>query len=274
MAEINEAVDVFTTETGVMVHQVKTASPFVNMFSDVCDRAEVIHASIILLHFHKHRRIDGKMEIGKEGIRTTNQKVLRHAKCSVAILVDRGLTRSSHASGSESLQHVAALFFGWADDREALGFSRRLCMNNHMNLTVIRFLQASSKESRSGVNVAHKAEEVLMSMSHEDGEADTTVLTDFFNQYVTSGQVGYVEKFVENGAETAWALRDMAEIYSLFIVGKGGRGHSPLTTCMSDWEECPELGTVGDLLASSDFDICGSVLVIQQHKISRYDDDQ
>jgi hypothetical protein len=35
---------------------------------------------------------------------------------------------------------------------------------------------------------------------------------------------------------------------------------------MSDWEECPELGTVGDVLASSDFDIHGSVLVIQQHR--------
>lgn len=274
VVEINEAVDAFITETGIMVQQVKTVSPFANMFSDVCDRAEDIRASIVLLHFHKHRRIDGKMETGKEGIRTTNQKVLRHAKCSVAILVDRGLTRSQ-ASGSESLQHVVALFFGGPDDREALGFSRRLCMHHHMNLTVIRFLPASSKGGNTGVNVAHKAEEVLMAMSHEsDGEADTAVLTDFFNRYVTSGQVGYIEKYVENGAETALALRDMTDTYSLFIVGKSGRAHSPLTIGMSDWEECPELGTVGDLLASSDFDGCGSVLVIQQHRVSRNDDDR
>lgn len=79
---------------------------------------------------------------------------------------------------------------------------------------------------------------------------------------------------METGAETASALRDMADMYSLFIVGKGGRGHSPLTTGMSDWEECPELGTVGDLLGSSDFDLSGSVLVIQQHRISSSDDDE
>ena len=93
-------------------------------------------------------------------------------------------------------------------------------------------------------------------------------------RYVTSGQVGYVEKYVENGAETATALRDMADMYSLFIVGKGGRGLSPLTTGMSDWEECPELGTVGDLLASTDFNISGSVLVIQQHRHSSNDDER
>lgn len=78
--------------------------------------------------------------------------------------------------------------------------------------------------------------------------------------------MGYIEKIVDNGAETATALRDMGDMYSLFIVGKGKRGLSPLTTGMSDWEECPELGRVGDLLASSDFEINGSVLIIQQHR--------
>ena len=81
---------------------------------------------------------------------------------------------------------------------------------------------------------------------------------------MTSGQVGYVEKYVDNGEQTVNALKEMGDMYSLFIVGKGGRGQCPITTGMSDWEECPELGPVGDLLASQDFD--GSVLVIQQHR--------
>ena len=55
-------------------------------------------------------------------------------------------------------------------------------------------------------------------------------------------------------------------MYSLFVVGKGGRGNNSLTIGMSDQEECPKLGTIGDLLASSNFNIHGSVLVIQQHK--------
>ncbi|KAL6979696.1 hypothetical protein U1Q18_021352, partial [Sarracenia purpurea var. burkii] len=84
VAEINDIVDTFAADTRVVVHQVKAVSPFPNMYSDVCDRVEGVRASIVLLHFHKHWRIDGKMETGKEGIRTTNQKVLRHAKCSTS----------------------------------------------------------------------------------------------------------------------------------------------------------------------------------------------
>ncbi|KAL6979535.1 hypothetical protein U1Q18_021196 [Sarracenia purpurea var. burkii] len=70
-----DTIDAFAADTGVVVHQVKAVSPFPNMYSDVCDRAEDVRASIVLLHFHNHRRIDGKMEMGKEGIRMTNQKL-------------------------------------------------------------------------------------------------------------------------------------------------------------------------------------------------------
>lgn len=86
---------------------------------------------------------------------------------------------------------------------------------------------------------------------------------------MTTGEAGYTEKYVSNGAETVQTLRDIGETmdYSLYIVGKGsGRGRSVMTTGMSDWEECPELGKLGDLLASSDFDLKSSVLIIQQHK--------
>ncbi|PIN07830.1 putative K+/H+-antiporter [Handroanthus impetiginosus] len=275
VVEINEAVDIFTAETGVIIHQVKVVSPFASMYADVCEFAEDIRASIIILPFHKHQRIDGKLESGKEGIRTTNQKILRYAKCSVAILVDRGLTAgTSYTSGSGSLQHVAMLFFGGPDDREALGLSKRLGMHHHINLTVIRFLHKSVERGSMGINIAQKEEDVLMAISnHEsDKDADNTTLSDFFNRFVTSGQVGYVEKHVENGEETASALRDIADMYSMFIVGKGGRGHS-LTNGMSEWEECPELGKVGDFLASSDFDLSGSVLVVQQHIPSKNGDE-
>lgn len=91
-------------------------------------------------------------------------------------------------------------------------------------------------------------------------------LVPFMFRYVTSGQVGFVEKQVSNGVETASALRDMVGMYTMFIVGQGAKRNSPLTTGMSEWEECPELGTVGDFLASSEFDISGSVLVIQRHR--------
>ncbi|XP_074371716.1 cation/H(+) antiporter 2-like [Apium graveolens] len=276
VVEINEAVDDFIAETGVMIHQVKTVAPFTSMYEDVCDFAEKVRASIIILPFHKHQRIDGKLESDKVGIRTTNQKLLRHARCSVAILVDRGLTAGAlKASGSESLQNVVTLFFGGPDDREALGFSTRMGSHRHINLTVIRFHSAAaSKDQNVEVNVAQKEDDVLMAISDDEreNEIDNTVLSELYNRYVTSGRVGYIEKHVDNGAETCSYLKDILDMYTMFIVGRGGRRQTTITTGLNDWEECPELGTVGDLLASSEFDESGSVLVVQQHSCKDDDD--
>lgn len=185
VVEINEAVDIFSAESGVMIHQVKVVSPYTTMYADVCEYAKEIRASIIILPFHKHQRIDGKLESGKEGIRITNQKVLRHASCSVAILIDRGLTAAgSRTSSSESLHHIATLFFGGPDDREALGFSRRLGMHHHINLTVIRFLHTSERRQTMGVNIAQNKEDVLMAISDHETESniDSAFLTDFYNR--------------------------------------------------------------------------------------------
>ena len=271
VVEINNALDNFTAETKILVQQRRAVSPFPSLYEDVCNEAEDLQVSIILLPFHKHQRIDGKLESGKEGIRITNQKVLRHAPCSVGIIVERGLARVpgfSQLVASEAIQNVATLFFGGPDDREAIAWSLRISGSPRVNLTIIRFLLSSSSQNEIIESGESEDKEILMSLSGEEtvNEIDNTFMVDFYNRYVTSGQIGYVEKFVKDGAQTVESLKEIGDMYSLFIVGKGGRGQSSLTIGMSDWEECPELGTVGDVLASSDFDIHGSVLIVQQHR--------
>ncbi|GAU14296.1 hypothetical protein TSUD_308570 [Trifolium subterraneum] len=273
VVEINNSLDAFTADTKILVHQRRAVSSFPSLYEDVCNEAEDLQVSIILLPFHKHQRIDGKLESGKEGIRITNQKVLRHAPCSIGVIIERGLAKVpgfSQLIASENTQNVATLFFGGPDDREAIAWSLRISKCSRINLTIIRFLLSSSSSHdehiESGINSDEK--EILMSLSGEEtvNEIDNTFMVDFYNRYVASGQIGYVEKFVQDGTETVESLKEIGDMYSLFIVGRGGRGNSSLTIGMSDWEECPELGTVGDVLASSDFDIHGSVLVIQQHR--------
>nr|XP_027190377.1 cation/H(+) antiporter 1-like [Cicer arietinum] len=272
VVEINNSLDAFTTDTKILVHQKRAVSSFPSLYEDICNEAEDLQVSIILVPFHKHQRIDGKLESGKEGIRITNQKVLRHAPCSVGVIIERGLIKVpgfSQIIASENMQNVATLFFGGPDDREAIAWSLRISKCSRINLTIIRFLLASSSSHNEHIESGQSDEkEILMSLSGEEtvNEIDNTFMVDFYNRYVTSGQIGYVEKFVNNGAETLESLKEIGDMYSLFIVGKGGRGNSSLTIGMSDWEECPELGSVGDVLASSDFDIHGSVLVIQQHR--------
>lgn len=188
VVEINDNVDAFFSETGIMTRQLKVVSPFATMFEEICNGAEDLRASIIILPFHKHQRIDGKMESGKEGIRITNQKVLRHATCTVAILVDRGfwLGGAPQGMGFEVPQHVAILFFGGADDREALAYGRSMGMHPHVNLTVIRFLPESSKDTDTGMQIAsYKNDEVLMSIPGRDDEKeeDNAFLANFYNRY-------------------------------------------------------------------------------------------
>ncbi|XP_027191539.1 cation/H(+) antiporter 2-like [Cicer arietinum] len=277
VVDINNALDAFTADTKILVHQKRAVSSFKSLYEDVCNEAEDLQVSIILLPFHKHQRIDGKLESGKEGIRTTNQKILRHAPCSVGVIIERGLTKASGFSeltASEDMQNVATLFFGGPDDREAIAWSVRISECPRINLTIIRFLLAPSSSPQENEQIERvvqfEEKEILMSLSAEEtvNEIDNTFMVDFYNRYVTSGQIGYVENFVKDGTQTVESLKEIGDMYSLFIVGKGGRGIncSSLTIGMSDWEECPELGTVGDVLASSEFDIHGSVLVIQQHR--------
>lgn len=171
VVEINDAVDAFTADTKVLIQQIKAVSTFSNMYEDICDYAEDLRVSIILVPFHKHQRIDGKMESGKEGIRTTNQRVLRHAPCSVGIIVNRGPGGApgfTQILSSETTQHVATLFFGGPDDQEALACSKRIATHPCVNLTVIRFVPSPSPSS-STENAAHPDDDVL--------------LADFYNRY-------------------------------------------------------------------------------------------
>ncbi|GAU36614.1 hypothetical protein TSUD_387660 [Trifolium subterraneum] len=77
--------------------------------------------------------------------------------------------------------------------------------------------------------------------------------------------INYIEKVVSNGEETVTAIREMNNVNDLFIVGRGQENASALTDGLTDWSECPELGAIGDLLASSDFETSASVLVMHQY---------
>jgi hypothetical protein len=55
-----------------------------------------------------------------------------------------------------------------------------------------------------------------------------------------------------------------ALVKDMFMVGKGP-GLPALTAGMAKWSECPELGLIGDLLASRDFQTTASVLVVQSY---------
>ncbi|KAL1221364.1 Cation/H(+) antiporter 1 [Cardamine amara subsp. amara] len=269
--EINDSIDSFTKDRKILVRQVKLVAHMENMHEEICNATEDLRVSIVFLPFHKHQRIDGKTTNDGEFFRHMNRKVLKQAQCSIGIFVDRNITGFQQLHVSDSVQHVAALFFGGPDDREALSLCKWLTNNPQIHLTIIQFVADDTKiEKLVGDAVTKENNEVFLEIVSKDQteeETDRSFLEEFYNRFVTTGQVGFIEKRVSNGLQTLMILREIGEMYSLFVVGKH-RGDCPMTSGMNDWEECPELGTVGDFLASSNMDVNASVLVVQRHRHS------
>ncbi|KAI3975035.1 hypothetical protein MKX01_005146 [Papaver californicum] len=249
---------------GVNVQRLLAISTFANMHTDLCNLAEAVQASLLILPFHRNQRSDGKMDRVHHGFRYVNRKVLRQAPCSVGVLVDRGLGNIHKRSAPTSRIEIAVVFIGGKDDREALHYASRIAQHPYINLTAVRFLEETNTEKSSTKKHRKKLRSVTK-MEEEERKLDDECFTEFYEKSMSQGKIDYLEKHVIDAKGTVSTLKSLEEHYALFIVGRGGRVNSILTAGMSSWEECPDLGPIGEILADSDFSLTASVLVIQQH---------
>ncbi|KAI3468143.1 hypothetical protein Pfo_024806 [Paulownia fortunei] len=263
--QITNGVNTYLNEDGdgITVRRMLALSTLNSMHQDVCILAEDLMVSLIILPFHKQQEAGGRLNMGHSGFRHVNRKVLRHAPCSVGILVDRGLGTTIISRSSISL-HAAVIFIGGKDDREALAYAGRVARHPGVKLTVIRFLLEATGDSVSSIITIAKSN---TSEHQEEMKVDDECFADFYDRHVAGGHVAYMEKYLVNSGQTFSTLRSLEGQYGLFIVGRGGRVNSILTVGMNDWEECPELGPIGDILSASDFSVTASVLIIQQHSL-------
>ncbi|CAL9118909.1 unnamed protein product [Musa acuminata var. zebrina] len=244
---------------GVSIQFLTAISPYATMHEDVISAAEDRHAALILLPFHKHHTVDGGMRPNHPACRAINQSVLSAAPCSVGILIDRGL--GSH----RATRRITLFFFGGPDDREALALASRMAGHPAINVTVLRFVHAARAHSQSG---SPKTERVV-TVAGEDEERDWRIDEECvgeFRERWGGGIAEYEERVVSNAEETVAVIRGVDGIQDMYVVGRGHGKESPLTAGLTDWSECPELGPIGDLLASPDFGTTASVLVLQQGK--------
>ncbi|KAK9084819.1 hypothetical protein Sjap_025230 [Stephania japonica] len=241
----------------VLTETITTISPYDTMHEDICKLADEKHSTFIILPFHKHQAIDGTMETINVAHRQINQNVLVNAPCTTGILVDRGLG----ASGIESAdQHIALLFFGGQDDREALSFVRRISHKQNIRLDVLRIFTADTMEEPTG------EDQPLTIFTHKEKEKqiDDDYVNRFRKTIESIESITYNEIAITNIEEMTIAIRSMESNNGLFVVGRRPNVSSSLTIALAEWSEFPELGLVGDLLASSDFKTTMSVLIVQQ----------
>ncbi|KAJ7969435.1 Cation/H(+) antiporter like [Quillaja saponaria] len=249
----------------VSVHPLTAISPYSTMHEDICTLAEDRHAAFIIIPFHKQQTVDGGMEATNPAFRIVNQNVLANAPCSVGILVDRGLNGSNRLAANQVSHHVAVLFFGGPDDREALAYAWRMSEHQGISLTIMRFSQGQNAVGQVSADTIEPKLLTVETDRDRERQLDDEYIHDFMMKNASDESIVFIEKVVNNGEETVAAIRSMENVHDLFIVGRGQGMISPLTAGLTDWSECPELGAIGDLLASSDFAATVSVLVVQQY---------
>nr|GLL46906.1 cation/H(+) antiporter 3-like [Ipomoea trifida] len=208
-------------------------------------------ASMIILPFHRKWNHLGRLIVDSSSMRLMNSTLLDRAPCSVGILIDREKTRMRRGSMSSSY-HVAVIFMGGADDREALCYAKRMSNTPWVQLTVVHFVPADHDAERKQWDAVLDSE-VLKEVRHL-AECDDT-------------KVCYKEEIVRDGAETAHTVREMEHVFDLILVGRRHEPNLPQLFGLSQWSDIAELGPIGDMLAIEHITSPVSVLVVQQQYV-------
>ncbi|KAK1351915.1 Cation/hydrogen exchanger 15 [Heracleum sosnowskyi] len=245
---------------GVNVQALTSRCPYSTMDEDICSIAREKRAAFIILPFHRQQNADGEMEDINPTIRTVNENVLAHAPCSVGVLIDRQMAETRTFPN-----RVSVLFFGGPDDREALSYAWRMSEHQNVRLTVIRF--APGKDALQVDPTDFMTPETITVPINAENEQhlDDQFLNKFKLATAQEKSVVYQEIVLNDEEETVRAIKNMENNYDLFVVGRGRGMVSPLTAGLADWCDCPELGPIGDLFATSEFSSSFSVLVMQQY---------
>ncbi|PRQ41409.1 putative cation/H+ exchanger [Rosa chinensis] len=234
----------------VEVHPYTAVWPSKWMYEEICTLALDRLTHLIILPFHRQWTVDGAVKSEDETVRNINISVLDGSPCSVGVLVNRGPLRQNHRTeASQSQFNVALIFLGGEDDREALALTGRMTADPNITLTVFHISPTTLPEN--GPNW----ENIL----------DFESLRKFRQNNTGNGRyVIYTEAVSESGEQTVDMLREIVHKYDLFVVGRRKEvKDSPQTSGLEDWSEFPELGIVGDMLASDDLGCRSSILVVQ-----------
>ncbi|CAK7351949.1 unnamed protein product [Dovyalis caffra] len=239
-------------QSHVAVHCYKSISPSETMHNDVCSLALEHRISFIIIPFY-NQSINGRIANSFHAYRHLNKNVLDKAPCSVGVLVDRGNLRKSQFVLAESLPYrIAVLFFGGADDREALAYAVLMSKNPRVSVTLLQITTVSASEGTeiSGATARSKL-------------LDSDLLDEYKLKTEQSERVSYLEEVVMDSEGVLDVIKSMENAYDLVMVGKR-HGESELMSNLGKWNEHIDLGTVGEILAATDSKLGASVLVVQQ----------
>ncbi|CAN8311496.1 unnamed protein product [Cochlearia groenlandica] len=236
----------------LMAQHFTATAPFSSINDDICTLALDKKATLIVIPFHKHYAIDGTVGQVNPAIRNINLNVLDKAPCSVGIFIDRGETEGRRSVlMTQTWRNIAVIFIEGRDDAEALAFCMRIAEHPEVSVTMIHFRHKSSLQND------HLVED-------ENEYSETRLINDFKTFSLNKPKVHYKEEIVRDGVETTQGISALGDTYDMVVVGRDHDLESSVLYGLTDWSECPELGVIGDMVASTDFHF--SVLVVHQQE--------
>ncbi|KAK9727329.1 hypothetical protein RND81_05G274000 [Saponaria officinalis] len=216
----------------IKIQHLVSVTPYESMHNDICTIAHDTRTNIIITPFYIKRGTNENVDRIKE----VNKRVILKAPCSVAILIDK---RCGAIIRDECIYQIAMLFIGGSDDHEALALARRMTEHQSVRLTVIWL----------------RLKDVQPPLE------DVRVMTDFHIKAKKNDRIGFREHYIIDDIETKNVVISMQHVH-LFIVGKYHEPGCPVIQGMTDLNENPEIGALGDMLATSNFRF--SILVVQR----------
>nr|XP_010917365.1 cation/H(+) antiporter 15 [Elaeis guineensis] len=227
----------------VPVQPFTAIAPHRTMHQDICSLALEKNAAFIIVPFMRDAGEDGEADRPN---RTIISNVLSQATCTVGILILKDGTVLPNPTNSK--QNIGVLFWGGPDDREALSYAACLARHPSVHLSVTRFVAAMDQDTDT------------KEMAWDEKVVEELKREHSLNENVVIQEV--VSKDVE---KTVAQIKSIDNQYDLIIVGRSQGSNCFLDKGLAEWSEFPELGLVGDMLCSSDFDGFFSILVVQQH---------
>ncbi|CAJ1860590.1 unnamed protein product [Sphenostylis stenocarpa] len=265
--DLESITKIFQTYTGVIednnVETISAASTYSTIHEDIYNVSHDKQANLILLPFHKQSNIEGILEIANPAFQQINRNVMRDAPCSVGIFVDRGL-----GSLFKVNLRVVMVFISGPDDREALAVAWRMSKHEGVQLSVVRILMFG--EARE-VDVLSRVESRGLLSAVVDNEKQKELDDEYVSAFrikavSNEDSIKYSEKEVRCRDDIPEVLNEIDQFgYDLYLIGQGAGRSCLIFSELMKWTDCPELGVIGDIVASNNFGSSSSLLVVQQY---------
>uniref|UniRef100_J3M3C3 Cation/H+ exchanger domain-containing protein n=1 Tax=Oryza brachyantha TaxID=4533 RepID=J3M3C3_ORYBR len=218
------------------------------------------------------------LNIGRE--RKGSENTDQSSKFNVAYTCLPSIDHSSNVSSEQVAHGVCVVFFGGPDDREALELAERMAEHPGVQVTVMRFVdgKAGSEEHAevtlqpSNTKNADKSYTFSTAIvdTHKEKELDEAAVAEFRQRM--GPMVRYEERVVAGNVVEEVVSIGKSREYGLVVVGKGRLPSAMVAELAVRAAEHPELGPIGDALASAGQGVTSSVLVVQQHDMSNADE--